>query len=217
MQSPNQLLTVPAAAGYFPSLSADTLASPVFQDMLDDAMALINETLGLDLSAGPGVPVSQTFQPDIYPNAMLRLVVPMDQSLPVTVQEGPDQRVMAAPEFTRYANMLRAGGAWSNYYYFDRGHAFGSDFVAPVTVTYTPRDTVFRLVKTVMLDLVRLRLIKQNIDPAITTSGFAKIASVTDDGQTIEYSNGASEATYDQVEQSIIHNFLLKLRGPRIG
>jgi hypothetical protein len=68
-----------------------------------------------------------------------------------------------------------------------------------------------------MLDLVRLRLIKQNIDPAVDTTGFGKVASVTDDGQTVEYAVGASEATYEQVEQGILAGFLLKLRGPRIG
>jgi hypothetical protein len=217
MLTPNQLLTAETAARYFPSLSPETLASPLFQDVLDDAMALINETIGLDLSAGPGVEVTQVFQPDINPNALLRLVVPMDLAEPVTVQEGPDQRVMLATEFTRYVNMVRSGGSWSNYYYFDRGHAFGTNFVAPVSVTYTPRDTVYRLVKSVMLDLVRLRFIKQNVDPAASAGGFGNVSTITDDGQTIEFSGGATETTYQAIEQAILASFLLKLRGPRIG
>jgi hypothetical protein len=217
LQTPNQVLSAADATRYFPTLDESVTESPVFQDMLDDAMALINETIGLDLSNGPGVEVTQTFQPDATANSMIRMVVPMDQEEPVTVQSGPDQRIMNSWEYTRYVNMIRAGGVWSNYYFFDRGHSFNTNFPAPVTVTYTPRDTVFRMVKQVMLDLVRLRLMQQNMDTNLSPGGFASITSIEDDAQKIEFASDASGPDFDTLQQSILAGLLLKLRGPRIG
>jgi hypothetical protein len=217
MQTPNQVLPAATASAYFPNIPPETAESPVFQDLLDDAMAIINETIGLDLSAGPGVPVTQVFQPDATANSMLRMVVPMDAAQPLTVQTGPDQRTMQTWEYTAYVNMIRAGGVWSNYYYFDRGHSFNTNFPAPVTVTYTPRDSVYRLIKQAMLDLVRLEMAQLRLDGSPTAAGFAMISAIKDDQQEIDFSNSLKLGDFETARQLVLSSLLLKLRGPRIG
>jgi hypothetical protein len=223
MLSPNAVITPTTAARYFPTVDPATLASPVFQDMLDDAMAEINETLGIDLSNGPGVEVSQTFQPDTSMNQMLRMVVPMDAARPVTITEGTNARVMSTTEFTRYALMVMSGGVYQNYYWFDRGHIFGTNFQAPTVVTYTPRDTVFRVIKEAILDLVKVRLMGQGMDA--TSIGLGAVSSVTDEAQTVSFSQGnnGSSATNTKTgrvlspSEQILNALLLRFRGPRIG
>jgi hypothetical protein len=218
MQSPNGILTVEKAAGYFPSVDASITESPVFQDMIDDAMAVVIEALGFDISAGEGVAISQTFQPDVGLNWMLRTILPMDPNEPVTITEGPDSRVMNPVEFTRYTNMILSGGAWANYYWFDRGSIWGSNFMTPITITYTPRDTVFRVIKQFMLDLLRLDLMKRGMDS--NSYGLGAVSSITDQDQTVSFSTGQNSGgstSYEDMQQHLTDKFLVRLRGPRVG
>lgn len=218
MQSPNGILTTELAAAYFPSLDPSISDSPVFQDMIDDAMATVIEVLGFDLSAGPGVPVTQVFQPQGGWNYLLRTIVPMDPTQPVTVTEGSDSRVMSPNEFTRYTNMILSGGVWSNMYWFDRGNTWGGNFVMPITITYTPRDTIFRVIKQFMLELLRLRILRQGMDS--NSVGLASVSSITDQDQTVSFASGGTSggsSNYEDMEQNLIAMFLLRLRGPRVG